>query len=65
MPKMKTNSSAKKRYKLTAGGKIKFKKPGLRHLLQQESSNIKRPKRKKGYVNEEFRENIKKMMPYA
>jgi large subunit ribosomal protein L35 len=65
MPKMKTNSSAKKRFKLTAKGKIKFKKPGLRHLLHQESSNIKRPKRKKGYVNEQFSKNIKKMMPYA
>ncbi len=65
MPKLKTNSSAKKRFKKTAGGKIKYKKPGLRHLLQQESSNIKRPKRKPGYVYKGQQDNIAKMLPYA
>jgi large subunit ribosomal protein L35 len=64
MPKMKTNSSAKKRFKKTASGKLKYKKPGLRHLLYQESSNIKRPKRKPGYVNKANADNIAKMLPY-
>lgn len=63
--KLKTNSCAKKRFKLTAKGKVKFKKPGLRHLLHQESSNIKRPKRKKGYVPENAVKNVRSMMPYA
>ena len=31
MPKMKTNSSAKKRFKVTGSGKVKRKKAGLRH----------------------------------
>ncbi len=64
MPKMKTNSSAKKRFKKTASGKLKYKKPGLRHLLYQESSNIKRPKRRAGYVNKANADNIAKMLPY-
>lgn len=64
MPKMKTNSSAKKRFRKTASGRLKYKKPGLRHLLYQESSNIKRPKRKKGYVNKANADNVAKMMPY-
>jgi large subunit ribosomal protein L35 len=64
MPKMKTNSSAKKRFRKTASGKLKYKKPGLRHLLYQESSNIKRPKRKKAYVNKANADNVAKMLPY-
>jgi len=64
MPKMKTNSSAKKRFKKTASGRLKYKKPGLRHLLYQESSNIKRPKRRKGYVDKANAANVGKMMPY-
>ena len=64
MPKMKTNSSAKKRFKKTATGKLKYKKPGLRHLLYQESSNIKRPKRKAAYVNKANAANVAKMLPY-
>ncbi|MFT6346387.1 MAG: large subunit ribosomal protein L35, partial [Myxococcota bacterium] len=31
MPKLKTNSSAKKRFKVTATGKIKYKHAGKRH----------------------------------
>jgi large subunit ribosomal protein L35 len=64
MPKMKTNSSAKKRFKKTASGKLKYKIPGLRHLLYQESSNIKRPKRRAAYVNKANAANVGKMMPY-
>lgn len=64
MPKMKTSSSAKKRFTKTASGKLKYKKPGLRHLLYQESSNIKRPKRKVAYVNKANAANVGKMLPY-
>jgi large subunit ribosomal protein L35 len=64
MPKLKTNSSAKKRVFKTATGKLKYKKPGLRHLLHQESSSLKRPKRKKGYVDKANAKNVAKMLPY-
>lgn len=37
MPKMKTNSSAKKRFKLTGSGKIKRNKAYKRHLLGHKS----------------------------
>jgi len=33
MPKIKSHSGAKKRFILTARGKVKHKKSGLRHLL--------------------------------
>ena len=65
MPKLKTNSSAKKRYKVTAKGHVKYKTPGLRHLLHQESSNLKRPKRRPDYVSHQFEKSIRKMMPYS
>lgn len=64
MPKMKTNSSAKKRFRKTASGKLKYKRPGLRHLLHQESSGLKRPKRKAAYVVDAHKKAIAKMLPY-
>ncbi|MCS7082351.1 MAG: 50S ribosomal protein L35 [Bacteroidetes bacterium] len=42
MPKMKTHSSAKKRFRLTATGKIRRYRAGHSHLLTK-----KRPKRKR------------------
>ncbi|MCS7149642.1 MAG: 50S ribosomal protein L35 [Caldimicrobium sp.] len=42
MPKMKTNRSAAKRFKVTATGKIMHKTSGKRHLLRKKSSKTKR-----------------------
>jgi len=42
MPKMKTNSGAKKRFKVTGSGKIKRKKAFKRHILTKKSSKTKR-----------------------
>ena len=42
MPKIKTRKSAAKRYSLTGGGKIKYKKQGLRHILTKKSRKRKR-----------------------
>ena len=33
MPKMKTRKAASKRFRVTANGKVKYKKQGLRHIL--------------------------------
>ena len=41
MPKMKTNSSAKKRFKLTGSGKIKRFQAGTSHLLRKKSKKAK------------------------
>jgi large subunit ribosomal protein L35 len=41
MPKMKTHSSAKKRFKLTGSGKIKRNRAGTRHLLRKKSKKAK------------------------
>ena len=42
MPKMKTNSSAKKRFKLTGTGKINSKHAFKRHILTNKSTKAKR-----------------------
>jgi large subunit ribosomal protein L35 len=41
MPKIKTHSSAKKRFKLTGSGKIKRFQSGKRHLLRKRSKKAK------------------------
>jgi len=42
MPKMKSNSGAKKRFKLTASGRIKRKQAFMRHILTKKSQKTKR-----------------------
>jgi large subunit ribosomal protein L35 len=50
MPKMKTNSSAKKRFKKLKSGVIKFTPAGRRHKLTNKSSKRKRHLRKGCYT---------------
>ena len=43
MPKLKTKSSAKKRFKLTAKGKIKMAQAGKRHgMIKRTNSQIRK-----------------------
>lgn len=42
MPKMKTNSSAKKRFSVTGTGKIKRKHAYKRHILTKKTTKQKR-----------------------
>ena len=42
MPKMKTHSGAKKRYKVTGSGKITRRSGNLNHILEKKSSRRKR-----------------------
>jgi len=41
MPKMKTHSGAKKRFKLTASGKVKRFQAGTSHLLRKKTNKAK------------------------
>ncbi|MDT8446958.1 MAG: 50S ribosomal protein L35 [bacterium] len=63
--KMKTKSSAKRRFKITANGKIKRKKANLRHILTKHSANKKRHLRKAGLISAADAPSIKRMMPYG
>ncbi|GAA1931947.1 50S ribosomal protein L35 [Nocardioides lentus] len=42
MPKNKTHSGAKKRFRITGTGKIRRQKTGLRHNLEKKSSKVTR-----------------------
>lgn len=45
MPKLKTKSGAKKRFKVTASGKVKFKKAFSRHMMMNKPKSMKRKAR--------------------
>ena len=51
MPKAKTNSSAKKRFKVTGTGLVTFQKPFKRHILTKKSKKRKRSMRTDGLVH--------------
>lgn len=49
--KLKTHSGAKKRFRITGGGKFKRKQARLRHILSNKSSKRKRLLGRTLYVN--------------
>lgn len=63
MGKLKTKSSAKKRFKVTGTGLVLRRKCGQRHLLEHESSKTKRNRRGDASVSHADSEHIKRMLP--
>ena len=59
MPKMKTNSSAKKRFSFTGTGKIKRKHAFKNHILTKKEKKRKRGLVKGALVSKEDLGNIK------
>lgn len=64
MPKMKSNSGAKKRFKVTGSGKIKRKKAFKSHILTKKSSKTKRGLGKSTLVTEADTPRVKALIPY-
>jgi len=64
MPKMKSNSGAKKRFKVTGTGKVKRKKAYKSHILTKKRSKRKRKLGKDELVDKTNEKSIKKMIPY-
>jgi len=62
MPKMKTNSSAKKRFKLTGSGKIKRKHAFKSHILTKKSKKRKLALTHATLVHESDENNVKIML---
>ena len=62
MPKMKTKSSAKKRFKLTGTGKIKRKHAFKSHILTKKKTKQKRNLTKAGLVHDVDVPNIKQQL---
>jgi large subunit ribosomal protein L35 len=65
MPKMKTKSSAKKRFKVTGSGKIKRKHAYKSHILTKKSTKRKRHLRGTTSVHASDKRAVKLMLPYA
>jgi large subunit ribosomal protein L35 len=62
MPKVKTNSSAKKRFKVTGTGKITHQKSFKRHILTKKSKKRKRNLRKDGGVAKANLDFVKRLL---
>jgi large subunit ribosomal protein L35 len=65
MPKLKTKSGAKKRFKLTATGKVKAGVAGKRHRLISHNSKYIRQNRGTKVMADADAKKIKSYMPYA
>ena len=66
MAKLKTNKAAKKRYSLTATGKVKRTKSNRRHLLANKTKRQKLNSRRPGaYADKTCERTIKKLLPYG
>jgi large subunit ribosomal protein L35 len=62
MPKIKSNRGAKKRFSLTANGKVKRKKAFKSHILTKKTTKRKRQLRKQGYVSDADSNRVKRML---
>ncbi len=62
MPKMKTNASAKKRFKVTGSGKIKRKHAFKSHILTKKSKKRKRALTKDTLVHSADLDNVKQLL---
>lgn len=65
MPKMKTKSGAKKRFKVTATGRVKAGQAGKRHGMIKRSNKFIRDARGTTTLCKADENIVKKYMPYA
>jgi len=62
MPKMKTHKGLKKRIRVTARGKVRFKRSCAGHLMSSKSGNRCRSLRRPGILEGALAERIKTAM---
>ena len=65
MPKMKTKSGAKKRFKVSTSGRIKRGQAFKRHILTKKTTKSKRQLRGMTGVHDSAKAMVRAMMPYA
>lgn len=65
MPKMKTNRSAAKRFKVTGSGKLMRFKANKRHILTKKSTKRKRNLRQPAVIDATSLKNMKQILPYS
>lgn len=64
MPKIRTNRSAAKRFKLTATGKVKRSHAFARHQMSAKTRKVKRKLRRAALVAPTDARAVKRMLPY-
>jgi len=64
MPKIKTHSGAKKRFRLTKSGRVKRAHAYKSHILTKKTSKRKRGLRQGAYADVTNEAAIKRMIPY-
>lgn len=65
MPKLKTHRGAAKRFKITAGGKVKINHAKRRHILTKKTTKHKRSLRKATMASSANAPTVKRLLPYA
>jgi len=65
MPKMKTKSGAKKRFKMTATGKVKVQQAGKRHGMIKRTPKFVRNARGMTVLSDQDAAIVKIYMPYS
>ncbi len=64
MPKLKSKSGAKKRFRATGGGKVRANYGYKRHNLRKRSTKMKRSARRGFILTKADSEIVKKFLPY-
>ncbi|MEE8516749.1 MAG: 50S ribosomal protein L35 [Alphaproteobacteria bacterium] len=65
MPKLKSKSGAKKRFRLTANGKIRMNRAYKRHNLRKRSQKMKRHARRGTNMSKVDAAVVARFIPYA
>jgi large subunit ribosomal protein L35 len=65
MPKMKTKSGAKKRFRVRGSGSVKRSMAFKRHILTKKSTKNKRQLRGTTEIHATNMDSVRAMMPYA
>jgi large subunit ribosomal protein L35 len=65
MPKMKTKSGAKKRFRVRGSGSIQRSQAFKRHILTKKTTKSKRHLRGSAEIHSTNVDSVKAMLPYA
>jgi len=65
MPKMKTNKSAAKRFRISGTGRVRRPKAGGNHMMQEKSRKRVRRLRNNDMVSPTLQRKIKRLVPYG
>ena len=65
MPKMKTKRGAAKRFRVSAGGKIKRSRAFKRHILTSKTTKRKRHLDVEALVSKSDMRRVREMLPYG